>query len=76
VYGLNPKQFAQFKERYNQSSKKDDAADAHALAGMVGAERHQLRTVAADTVGGEAVKVVARAHQTLTWDAPGCVGAA
>ena len=35
---------------------------------MVRAERHQLRAVAADTTGGQAIKVVARAHQTLIWE--------
>jgi transposase len=68
VYGLNPKQVARFKERYNLSGAKSDAADAHALADMVRAERHQLRAVAADTPAGQAIKVVARAHQTLIWE--------
>ena len=68
VFGLNPRQVARFKERYNLSGKKDDAADAHALADMVRAERHQLRAVAADTAGGQAIKVAARAHQTLIWE--------
>src|ERR1039457_720781 len=68
VYGLNPKQVARFKERYNLSGAKSDAADAHALADMVRAERHQLRAVAADTAGAQAVKVAARAHQTLIWE--------
>ena len=68
VFGLNPKQVARFKERYNLSGAKSDAADAHALADMVRAERHQLRAVAADTAGAQAVKVAARAHQTLIWE--------
>jgi transposase len=68
VYGLNPKQVARFKERYNLSGAKSDPADAHALADMVRAERHQLRAVAADTAGGQAIKVAARAHQTLIWE--------
>jgi transposase len=68
VFGLNPRQVARFKECYNLSGKKDDAADAHALADMIRAERHQLRAVAADTAGGQAIKVVARAHQTLIWE--------
>ena len=68
VFGLNPKQVARFKERYNLSGAKSDAADAHALADMVRAERHQLRAVAADTAGGQAIKVTARAHQTLIWE--------
>jgi transposase len=68
VFGLNPRQVARFKERYSISGAKSDAADAHALADMVRAERHQLRAVAADTVGAQAVKVAARAHQTLIWE--------
>jgi transposase len=68
VFGLNPKQVARFKERYSLSGAKSDAADAHALADMVRAERHQLRAVAADTAGAQAVKVAARAHQTLIWE--------
>ena len=68
VFGLNPRQVARFKERYNLSGAKRDAADAHALADMVRAERHQLRAVAADTAGAQAVKVAARAHQTLIWE--------
>ena len=68
VYGLNPRQVARFKERYGTSGAKSDAADAHALADMVRAERHQLRAVAADTACGQAVKVAARAHQTLIWE--------
>jgi transposase len=68
VFGLNPKQVARFKERYSLPGAKSDPADAHALADMVRAERHQLRAVAADTAGAQAVKVVARAHQTLIWE--------
>jgi transposase len=68
VYGLNPKQVARFKERYNLSGAKSDPADAHAMADMVRTERHQLRAVAADTADAVAIKVVARAHQTLIWE--------
>jgi hypothetical protein len=35
VFGLNPRQVARFKERYNLSGAKSDPADAHALADMV-----------------------------------------
>ena len=68
VYGLNPKQVARFKERYTTSGAKSDAADAHALADMVRTERHQLRAVAGDSAQTEAIKVIARAHQTLIWE--------
>jgi transposase len=50
------------------SGAKSDKADAHALADMVRTRRHQLRQVAADSDIAEAVKVVARAHQTLIWE--------
>ncbi len=68
VFGLNPRQVARFKERYGTSGAKSDAADAHALADMVRTERHQLRAVAGDTAQAEAIKVTARAHQTLIWE--------
>jgi hypothetical protein len=35
---------------------------------MVRTDRHQLRVIAGDTPQAQAVKVVARAHQTLIWD--------
>jgi hypothetical protein len=38
------------------------------LADMVRTDSHQLRAVAADSPGAEAVKVVARAHKTLIWE--------
>ena len=35
---------------------------------MVRTDRHQLRPIAPDSALAEAVKVLARAHQTLVWD--------
>ena len=35
---------------------------------MVRTERHQLRAVAGDSAEAEAIKVAARAHQTLIWE--------
>jgi transposase len=68
VYGVNPKQAARHRELMSLSGAKSDKADAHTLADMVRTRRHQLRQVAADSDLGEAVKVVARAHQTLIWE--------
>ncbi|GAA2223199.1 IS110 family transposase [Micromonospora olivasterospora] len=68
VYGVNPKQAARHRELMSVSGAKSDKADAHALADMVRTRRHQLRQVAADSDIAEAVKVVARAHQTLIWE--------
>lgn len=68
VYAINPRQAARFKERYGTSGAKSDKGDAHALADMVRIDRAQLRPVAGDSEAAQAVKVVARAHQTLIWE--------
>ncbi|WP_225102281.1 IS110 family transposase [Streptomyces sp. CoH27] len=65
VYAINPRQAARFKERYGTSGAKSDKGDAHALADMVRIDRDQLRPVAGDSEQAQAVKVVARARQTL-----------
>jgi Transposase len=38
------------------------------LTDMVRTDSHQLRAVAGDSPGAEAVKVVARTHKTLIWE--------
>jgi transposase len=68
VFGINPLQVARYRERHSVSGAKSDAADAHTLADMVRTDAHQLRPVAADSDLGEAVKVLARAHQRLIWE--------
>ncbi|MFJ8495920.1 IS110 family transposase [Streptomyces sp. NPDC094038] len=68
VYAINPRQVARFKERYASSGAKSDKGDAHALADMVRIDRDQLRPVAGDSEQAQAVKVVARAHQSLIWE--------
>ena len=35
---------------------------------MVRTDSHQLRPVAGDSAGAQAIKVAARAHQTLIWE--------
>lgn len=68
VFGVNPKLAARHRETVSLSGAKSDKADAHALADMVRTRRHQLRPVAGDSDDAEAIKVVARAHQTLIWE--------
>jgi transposase len=68
VYAINPRQVARYRERHGTSGAKSDAGDAHTLADVVRTDRHQLRAVAGDSEQAQAVKVVARAHQTLIWD--------
>jgi transposase len=68
VCAVNPRQVSRFRDRHGLSGAKSDTADAHTLADMVRTDRHQLRPVAGDSAEAQAVKVVARAHQTLIWD--------
>ncbi|WKV76014.1 IS110 family transposase [Streptomyces sp. PCS3-D2] len=68
IYAVNPRQAARFKERYGTSGAKSDKGDAHALADMVRIDGDQLRPVAGDSDQAQAIKVVARAHQTLIWE--------
>jgi hypothetical protein len=68
VFAVNPRQVARYRERQGTSGAKSDAGDAHALADMVRTDGHQLRQVAGDSEQAQAVKVVARAHQTLIWE--------
>ena len=68
VFAVNPLQVARYRQRHVTSGAKSDAGDAHTLADMVRTDRHQLRPIAADSALAEAVKVLARAHQTLIWD--------
>jgi transposase len=68
VFGINPLQAARYRERHAVSGAKSDPGDAHVLADMVRTDSHQLRQVAGDSEGAQAVKVVARAHKTLIWE--------
>lgn len=68
VYAVNPRQVARYRDRHSSSGAKSDLGDAHTLADMVRTDRHQQRMIAGDTPHAHAVKVVARAHQTLIWD--------
>jgi hypothetical protein len=66
VLGVNPKQAARHREGMVVSGAKSDKTDAYALADMARTRHHQLRPVAGDSPDAAAVKVVARAHQTLS----------
>jgi hypothetical protein len=68
VYAINPKQAARYRERYSTSGAKSDQGDAHVLAELVRLDRAAHRPIAGDSQLAQAVKVVARAHQTLIWD--------
>jgi transposase len=68
VYAVNPRQVARYRERRGTSGAKSDKAGAHTMTDMVRTDARQLRPVAGDSAGAEAIKVAARTHQTLTWE--------
>jgi transposase len=68
VYGVNPLQASRYRERHGVSGARSDTGDAHMLTGMVRTDSRQLRAVAGDSPGAEAVKVVARTRKTLIWE--------
>ena len=68
VYAVNPLQASRYRERHGVSGAKSDRGDAHMLTDMVRTDSHQLRAVAGDSPGADAVKTVARTHKTLIWD--------
>ena len=59
---------ARYRERHSTSGAKSDAADAHLLAEIVRLDRAHHRPVAGDSEDAEAIKLVARTHQSLIWD--------
>lgn len=65
VFAVNPKLAARHRELVSLSGAKDDKTDARTLADMVRTRRHMLRPVTPDSEVAAAVKVLARAHQSL-----------
>ncbi len=68
VFAINPKSTARYRERHSTSGAKSDPGDAHVLAEIVRLDRAHHRPVAVDSADGEAMKLVARAHQTMIWE--------
>jgi hypothetical protein len=67
VYAVNPMSTSRYRDRHSTSGAKSDAGDAEVLSDMVRTDRHHHRLVAADTAEVEALKVLARAHQSMVW---------
>ena len=67
VHALNPLSVDRYRDRHRTSGAKSDPGDARVLADLVRTDRHLHREVAGDTELAEAVKVLARAHQSLIW---------
>jgi transposase len=68
VFAVNPVPVARYRGRHSTSRAKSDAGDAHVLAEIARLDSVHHRPVAADSALAEAVKLVARTHQTLIWD--------
>jgi transposase len=68
MFAINPMQVARYRERHSTSGAKSDAGDAHVLAEIVRLDRGHHRPVAGDSPDVEAVKLLARTHQSMIWD--------
>jgi len=68
VYALNPMSVARYRERHVTSGSKSDPGDAKVLADVVRTDRHNHREAAGDSEGADALKVLARAHQSAIWN--------
>jgi transposase len=68
VFAINPMSVARYRERHSTSGAKSDAADAHLLAEIVRVDRAHHRPLAGDSEEAEAIKLVARTHQSLIWE--------
>lgn len=67
VLAVNPLAVDRYRDRHRVSGAKSDAGDARVLADMVRTDAHQHRPVAADSDLAEAIKLVARSHQSAIW---------
>jgi transposase len=67
VYAVNPQVVSRYRGRHSSSRAKSDRGDAKVLADLVRTDRQNHRQVAGDSPLAEAVKVLARAHQSLIW---------
>jgi len=67
VFAVNPLSTSRYRDRHSVSGAKSDPGDAKVLADMVRTDRHNHRLVAADSETVLAVKVLARAHQSMIW---------
>lgn len=68
VYAVNPLSVSRYRERHSTSGAKSDPGDAYVLAEIARLDRHNHRPIAGDTELADAIKVLARAHQSLIWN--------
>lgn len=67
VLAINPMSVARYRQRHVTSGAKSDAADAWVLAELARVDGHHHRSISSDTGLADAVKALARAHQSMIW---------
>jgi transposase len=67
VFAVNPKAVDRYRDRHAVSGAKSDPGDALVLANLLRTDRHAHRPLPEDSDLGQAVSVLARAHQDLIW---------
>ena len=67
VIAINPMSTARYRERLYTSGAKSDQGDARTLAAVARLDGHNHRRLEADSALADAIKITARAHQTLIW---------
>jgi transposase len=67
VYAVNPFAVSRYRDRHASSRAKSDPGDAKVLADLVRTDRRNHREFSADTDLAEAIKILARTHQSLVW---------
>ncbi len=67
VFAVNPMPASRYRDRHSASGAKSDPGDARVLADMVRTGWPNHRPVAGDSETAEAIKILARAHQSMVW---------
>jgi len=67
VFPVNPKAVDRYRDRHAVSGAKSDPGDALVLAHLLRTDRDRHRPLPDDSERGQAVGVLARAHQDLIW---------
>ena len=64
---VNPFSASRYRDRHSSSGAKSDPGDAEVLADLVRTDAHNHREIAGDSELAEAMKILARAHQSMIW---------
>ena len=68
VYPINPMSVARYRERHSPRGRRATAVTPTFWPTWFALDRDQHRPLAGDSDLAEAIKIVARAHQSLIWD--------